>query len=363
MIWEKLYLLTRDRSKHSIIRLFGQQPRDVAVLVDGQEVMVPFDQVEEDALVVVYAGEMIPVDGVVETGEAIVDQHVLTGEAQPVEKTPGSPVLAVTTVIAGKLYVRVNKAGKDSVAAQITDVLNQTASSPTTIESWAVTVADKAVPFRFALSAVALPIAGTAGALAVLAAGFGRSMQVLGSLSVLNFLNIASHANILIKDGRSLELLPKVNAVIFDKTGTLTSEQPHVAAIHTTNDYTPDQVLSYAASAEYKQTHPIARAIVERAQAQHVPLVAADTTQYEVGLGIYTQIGDVPILVGSRRFTEMAQIEIPTAMQSVQAIAIKQGYSLVYVATQQQVIGTIELHRAPCARKCVRSCMHYASAG
>lgn len=314
------------------------------MLVDGQEVRVPMDQVEEGATVVVYAGEMIPVDGEVTIGEATVDQHALTGESRPVEKSAGSSVLAATTVISGQLQLRVEKAGQDSIAAQITDVLNQTASHHTTIESQTVNLVNRVIPYRLGLGVIAYPIAGMGGSLAILMCSFGGSMRILGSLSVLNYLNIASRTSILIKDGRSLELLPQINTVVFDKTGTLTTEQPHVAAIYPVNGYTVNQLLAYAASAEYKQTHPIARAIVDHAKAVPVHIATPDDTQFEAGFGIRTQIENVSVWVGSERFMAMAQISIPTHIQAIQATASAQGYSLVYVAVEQQLAGVLELH-------------------
>lgn len=344
VVSDKLYLLTRSRSENKIISLLGQQPKEVSVLIDGQEVMIPFEQVEAGAYVVIYAGEMIPVDGVVIDGEATVNQQALTGEAQPVEKMAGAEVMAATTLITGKLLVRVERPGSESVAAQITDVLNRTASYQTTIESWSITIVDKAVPFRLLLSALALPVAGVPGALAVLMASWGNAMRGLGPLTILNFLNIASNTQILIKDGRSLELLPKVNAVVFDKTGTLTLEQPHVAVIHVVAGFQTEQIVAYAASAEYKQSHPIARAIIAYAKTQHVALSVPDETHAALGFGIRTQIAGVPVLMGSERFMELEQVAIPDELQPVRSAANRQGHSLVYVAVQGQLAGAVELH-------------------
>lgn len=344
VVSDKLYLLTRSRSENKIISLLGQQPKEVAVLIDGQEVMIPFEQVEAGAHVVIYAGEMIPVDGVVIDGEATVNQQALTGEAQPVEKMAGAEVMAATTLITGKLLVRVERPGSESVAAQITDVLNRTASYQTTIESWSIIIVDKAVPFRLLLSALALPVAGVPGALAVLMASWGNAMRGLGPLTILNFLNIASNTQILIKDGRSLELLPKVNAVVFDKTGTLTLEQPHVAVIHVVAGFQTEQIVAYAASAEYKQSHPIARAIIAYAKTQHVALSVPDETHAALGFGIRTQIAGVPVLMGSERFMELEQVAIPDELQPVRSAANRQGHSLVYVAVQGQLAGAVELH-------------------
>ncbi len=340
---DKLYLMTRSRSESKIISLLGQQPKELAVLIDGQEVMIPFEQVKAGAHIVVYAGEMMPVDGTVVQGEATVDQQALTGEAQPVEVMVGSAVLAATTVVTGKLIVNVVRSGNESVAGQITDVLNQTASYQTTIESWSEEIVNKAVPYRLALSALALPVAGTSGALACLMASWGNGMRSMGPLTILSFLNIASSRQILIKDGRSLELLPKITAVVFDKTGTLTMEQPHVTAVHTANGFGANEVLAYAASSEYKQSHPIARAIIEHAEAQAVALTLPDETAAAVGFGIKTWINGLYVLVGSERYMDKEGVLFPAALAPIQKGTAERGDALVYVAVNGDLAGAIEL--------------------
>lgn len=342
-IAEKLLVVTQDRSYKGLANIFGQQPRTVWVLVDGIEVEVPFSQVQAGDQVIINAGQMVPVDGMIVRGMASLDQHVLTGEAQPVEKTVGDAVLAATVVLAGKLQVRVEKAGKETVAAQIGSMLNRTASYQMALQSKGSRIAHKSALPMLLLGGFAWPTLGLEQALALLSSSFGGNIRMTSPIAVLNYLNIASRQGILIKDGRSLELLSDVDMVVFDKTGTLTLEQPHVTQCYPCNGLAETKLLAYAAAAEHRQTHPIAKAIVEAAAARAIPLPTIDDAKYEVGYGIKVAIGEVIIRVGSDRFMQVEGILIPDEISTRQAQAHALGHSLVMVAVGEQLGGAIEL--------------------
>ena len=165
-----------------------------------------------------------------------------------------------------------------------------------------------------------------------------------GPISVLNFLQMTSQEGILIKDGRALELLSEVDTIVFDKTGTLTEEQPHVGAIYTCHSINENELLTYAAAAEYKQTHPIARAIQQEALNRELRLPEIEKTTYEIGYGLKVRLNEKVVLVGSKRFMEMSEITIPSEINAIQQQCNEHGYSLVYVALDGQLAGAIELH-------------------
>ena len=145
------------------------------------------------------------------------------------------------------------------------------------------------------------------------------------------------------KDGRSLELLAKVDTVVFDKTGTLTSETPHIEHIYSFNGYDKDEVLIYAPSSEYKQTHPIAKAILYEAEQRKLKLIPIETTQYEVGYGIKVHQSGSLLRIGSKRFMNMEQIFISPEVIDIEHQANEMGYSLIYVAIDEKLAGVIEL--------------------
>lgn len=287
---------------------------------------------------------MIASDGIIVDGAAAIDQQMLTGEAQPAEKSVGDPVWATTTVLSGQIYVQVCKAGSDTVAAEIGRILNETAEYETRVGSKAVAFANKTVLPTLSIGAAALPFVGTQGAIALLGTNHTINLSLLGPIGMLNFLNQAARNDILIKDGQALEQLSGVDTVVFDKTGTLTVSEPSLAEIHTYGGLSADQVLALAAAAEAKQSHPIAHTIRKAAKARNLPLEEIEHAAYEVGYGLKVVLQSGEVHVGSLKFMHKEAIEMPPALmvQFEQVDAL--GNSLVVVAVDREVVGALELH-------------------
>jgi Cu2+-exporting ATPase len=341
---QKLLLAIEDQSIKSLINIFGEQPRFVWMLKNNVELEIPFDDLKVDDIVVVNAGETIPIDGVITHGIASIDQHTLTGESQPAEKSIGDQVLASTIVLSGKIYIQVKQAGRDTVAAKIGELLISTTDFKSTTQSYGEEVSDKSALPALVVGALAIPVSGYAGGLAVLFAQPGENMRIIAPMSTLNFLKVASQRGILIKDGRALELLSQVDTIVFDKTGTLTQEQPHVGKIYTLGDYRENELLKYAAAAEYKQVHPIAKAILQAANEHNLNLPTIDEAKYKIGYGIQVSISNQLIRVGSVRFIAMEGIAIPEEMEQIISNSHDCGHSLVMIAIDNQLAGAIELH-------------------
>jgi heavy metal translocating P-type ATPase len=334
--------VTRD-SKEKLIDIFQLTPNEVWLVVDKTEIAVSINDVKTGDLIAVHAGGIIPVDGVIVDGIASIDQHILTGEGTPVEKEQGQEVFASTVVLSGRIVVEVKYAGKETTLAKIARILNQSIEFKSTVELRAHNLADRTVKPALILGAASLPFLGTEGALAVINSHFKYKMQFITPISIINFFNLASRKGIIIKDGRSLELLNKVDTIVFDKTGTLTEEQPTVGAIHTCAGHDKMQVLRYTATAEYKQTHPIARAVLKEAKIQKLDLPVIDEVNYQVGYGLTVTIADHLIQVGSHRFMKMLEIEIPPVIREIQDDCFLKGHSLLMIAEDKKLIGAIEL--------------------
>ncbi|MCI5130998.1 MAG: HAD family hydrolase, partial [Candidatus Electrothrix sp. EH2] len=304
MYSRKLLQKVKNDSQNKIIDVFSQQPRTAWVLYDGGEVEASVDTLQPGDIVVVNAGETLPVDGEIVFGTASVDQHILTGESQPAEKGVDEKVFALTLVLSGKIGVRVEKAGQETTASQIGRILNETTNCQTDMQLWAEAMGDKAVLPTLLLSGIFWPLLGPQGALVVLNSHPKYKATIASYVGVLNFLGIASQEGILIKDGRVLELLNKVDTVVFDKTGTLTEDQLHFVQIHQWDAYEENEILSYAALAESKQTHPIARAILQEAEARQLDPAEFEEAEYKIGYGLVVKTGTETIRVGSLRFIE-----------------------------------------------------------
>jgi Cu2+-exporting ATPase len=339
----KLLIKVQHTSRQRLTNIFGEQPRFVRKRVGEVEVQVPFEAVQTGDIVVVHAGETIPIDGLIIDGLASIAQHMLTGEAQPAEKERGDLVFAATVVLSGTIDVRVEKTGGDTNVASITDMLYHTANYTSSLELKGKVIADKTALPVLALSAATLPLLGPTAALCMLGCHPGQGMNVLAPLSLLSFLRVAAEQHILVKDGRALESLQDVDTLVFDKTGTLTHDQPQVAAVDTCGRYGADELLRYAAAAEFHQTHPLARAILQESRHRQLTLPSIDEAIYEVGYGIKVAIDAHLIRVGSRRFMEKEGFAIPAGLSARQADGHEQGHTRVYVAIDETVEGAIEM--------------------
>ena len=331
-------------TQKSLFDVYQLQPRKVWLLVDEVAVEVPFEQVQVNDIVVVGAGEMIPVDGTIIQGIASIDQHILTGESQPVEKERDAKVFASTVVLMGSIHVRVEQTGMETAVARIAETLNQARNFKSALQLRAEAFADRTIIPTLAVSALSIPLIGPMGALVILNAHFGYRLSVIGAVSILNYLSLAGKQGVLIKDGHALDALREVDTIVFDKTGTLTQEQPYIDRIHCCDGYSNNEVLRLAAAAEFRQTHPIARAILEEAQRREIAIPHIDEADYKVGFGLKVMQEGQLLRVGSRRFMEMEGVMIPERINWVQEMCHYQGHSLILVAINEQVIGALEIH-------------------
>lgn len=339
----QLVRMTQDNSKRLLMSVFGKQPRFVWLVRDGQEVEVSLEEVRENDVIVVNTGEAIPVDGIVQEGMAMIDQHALTGESTPAEKVAGEHVFASTLVVAGKVFVRVEKAGTETTSAKIAAILNDSAGYKLDSQNKGERMADKAVIPTLSLGALGLAVMGPAGATAVLNSDFGTGIRMAAPLAMLSSLALCAQHGILVKDGRAMELMNDVDTVLFDKTGTLTREVPEVGEIMTCEGHAADELLTYAAAAENRFAHPIAKAILQRFAELGQPLPETDESQYHVGFGITVGVNGRTIRVGSARFMKMEGIDIPPEIQQTLDRAHDEGFSLVMVGVDNHLGGALEL--------------------
>ncbi|MFO1419041.1 MAG: heavy metal translocating P-type ATPase [Methylotetracoccus sp.] len=337
---------TEDNSRKMLLNAFGKQPRTVWLVRDGAEIEVPLEQVSAGDHVAVHTGDMVPVDGHIVEGLAMIDQHALTGESTPAEKGIGDRVYASTILVAGKILVSVEQAGSETASSKISQILNDTAGYKLSSQHRGERMADLAVLPTLAMGTLAYAVLGPFGAVAVLNSDLGTGIRMAAPLAMLSSLALCAQKGILVKDGRALELMNEIDTVLFDKTGTLTRERPEVGEIVTANGHLERDVLRYAAAAERKFHHPIAQAILHRADELGLELPATDETQYRVGYGIQVGVEGHVIRVGSRRYMELEGIEIPDEVETRLEAAHQAGDTMVMVAIDDHLGGALELRAA-----------------
>src|SRR5262249_51976072 len=310
---------------------------------DGVEIETPLERLQKGDTIVVKTGEVVPVDGIVVEGMAMVDQHALTGESTPAEKGVGDRVFASTLLVAGKVFAAVESSGGETTSARISKILNDSAGYKLSSQHKGERMADKAVLPTLAIASVALGSIGPQGAVAVLNSDFGTGIRMAAPLAMLTSLTLCAHKGILVKDGRALELMNDIDTVLFDKTGTLTREVPEVGRVLACHGHDADTVLRYAAAAENKFAHPIARAILEKFEESGLSMPESDDSKYQVGYGITVHIEGHRVRVGSARFVKMEGIEIPPQIQTGLDRAHGDGHTLVMVGIDDHLGGALEL--------------------
>jgi len=334
---------TEDNSKKMLLGAFGKQPRYVWMVKNGVEIQVSLDKLEKGDIVMVHTGEVVPVDGIIVEGMAMVDQQALTGESTPAEKGVGDQVFASTIMVAGKVQVAVERSGGETATAKIAQILNNTAGYTLASQHKGEQMADKAVIPTLCVGAVALATMGPQGAAAVLNSDMGTGIRMAAPLAMLSTLALCAQKGVLVKDGRALDLLCEVDTVLFDKTGTLTRERPEIGRILVANGLSERQILRYAAAAERKFHHPIALAILEKAEQEGLELPLGDSMQYKVGYGISVGIDGRQIRVGSRRYMDMEGVVLTPEIEEALEEAHREGHTMVMVAVGDAIGGALEL--------------------
>jgi heavy metal translocating P-type ATPase len=276
----------------------------------------------------------------------MIDQHALTGESAPVEKIKGDKVFASTTLIAGKIRVAVTSAGEDTTAAKLTQILNETSGYTLKASSRGQELADRAVAPTLALGAFSLAVRGASSAVAVVNCDLGTGIRMAAPIAMLSSLTLAAQHGVLVKSGIALETMSEIDTFLFDKTGTLTRERPEVGRVLTFAQHDEAQILGWAAAAENKFSHPIAKAIIDRFEQLALPLPETDETKYSVGYGVTVGVDGHVVHVGSARFMAHEGIKLPSALDREIERVHDEGHSLIMVGVDGDLGGALELKAA-----------------
>ncbi|MEW6380256.1 MAG: heavy metal translocating P-type ATPase [bacterium] len=333
---------TVRQSHRAIEGLFDGHDLTAWVVRDGKKILIKAEGVQIGDEVVVYPGELIPVDGIVLEGKATVDQKILTGESLPVEKEKGNKVFAGTVVREGKVYLRAEKVGAETTQAKIIQLVNQAPTQETRVQNYAEHFANRLVPWSFLAAGTSFAITGNSNpAASLLIVDYGTGIRIAAPTTVLSSMTRAARQGILIKGGRYLEKLAAIDAVIFDKTGTLTLGEPEIVdIIPYGKKNTPEWVLSLAAASEDRITHPTAEAIVRAAKQRGIDIPERESSEYTIGLGIEACVGGSVVMVGCHRFMALKKVPMKRASRDIARLD-GGGASPLYVALDGKLIGLL----------------------
>ena len=311
--------------------------------VDGTEVLVSVDEIETGEQVVVHMGNVIPFDGVVAEGEALVNQASLTGEATAVRKAEGASVYAGTVMEEGTLTITVSKVGSDSKFEKIVKMIEESEKMKSNVEGKAAHLADKLVPYSLGATALTYLLTRNATkALSILMVDFSCALKLAMPISVLSAIREAGSHHITVKGGKFLEAMAEADTIVFDKTGTLTKACPTVASVVSFCDKTSDELLRIAACLEEHFPHSMAKAVVDAATQKNFLHEEMHTKpDYVVAHGIASTIGEKRVVIGSYHFVfEDEKCMIPEEKKELFENLPLQ-YSHLYLAIDGKLAATI----------------------
>ena len=334
--------LTAAGSKRAIGELLEFRQKTAWLVRDGAVVAVPASQLVAGDVVDVHHGEMIPVDGEVLEGRALVDQKTITGESLPVTRGAGEAAFAATIVREGQLRIRALRCGTATTAGQIAQLVDSAPTGDTRMQNHAERFADRLVVPTLALATgAALVTRDFNRFLSCVIVDYGTGIRVAAPTSVLASMTHAARAGIIMKSGAHIERLAEIDTVVFDKTGTLTHGTPVVReVISYRNALGSDQLLALTVAAETKLKHPVAEAVRARARERALEIPPCMEARYHVGLGVEGQVNGCYVHVGSERF--MRQCDIRTGQASSDRAALElRGDSCMYVAVDGALAGLV----------------------
>lgn len=340
---------SKGKTTNAIKGLMNLAPKKATILVDNAEKVVPIEEVKIGDIFVVKPGENIPVDGVVIEGESAVNESALTGESIPVDKTVGDNVSGATVNQSGFIKCKATKVGEDTTLSQIIKMVSDASATKAPIAKVADKVSGVFVPIVISIAVVTIIVWLLCGAtfgnalvrgISVLVISCPCALGLATPVAIMVGNGVGAKNGILFKNATSLETTGKISYVLLDKTGTITNGTPVVTDIIPSENYTQDDLLSYASSLESKSEHPLAKAVVQKAIDSNIKTL--DTTDFKslTGNGVSAKINGKTIVGGSvKHISSIANID-ENIIKQADDLATKGKTPLLFVM-DNQLLGII----------------------
>ena len=358
----------RGQTSEAIRKLIGLQARDARVIRNGQEIDIPIQEVEINDVILVRPGEKIPVDGEVIEGASTIDEAMVTGESVPVKKQPGDEVIGATINKTGSFKFRATRVGKDTVLAQIVQLVQQAQGSKAPIQRLADQVTGWFVPVVIAVAIatfviwfdimgnLTLALITTVGVLII---ACPCALGLATPTSVMVGTGKGAENGILIKGAESLELAHKIQTIVLDKTGTITEGKPTVTDFITVNGTANSneiKLLQLAVAVERQSEHPLAEAVVNYALQQQVELAEARNFEAIAGSGVQGVVSDRLVQIGTQRWLEELGIDTRSLVEYAAAWEAN-GRTVIWIAVDREIQGLMGIADAlkPTSAEAVRA--------
>jgi P-type Cu+ transporter len=352
----------RTRTGQAIKALLGLAAKTAHRVRDGQEEEIPVDAIQKGELLRVRPGEKVPVDGVIVEGRSNIDESMITGEPMPVGKSADDKVVGATVNQTGSFVMRAERIGSETLLAQIVQMVAEAQRSRAPIQKLADTVSGYFVPAVIGIAAITFIVWSIIGPTPAMAYALANGVSVLiiacpcalglaTPMSIMVGVGRAAQAGILVKNAEAIEITEKVTHLITDKTGTLTAGKPEVVSRVVDNGTSEHDLVQIAASVEAHSEHPLARAIVEAAKKEQIPLGDVIDFQSTTGGGVSAKLATASqfgggldgrhVLVGKEKFLADSGVALPNELRKRADRLQEQAQTTVWIAVDGQAVGVI----------------------
>ena len=351
VLGQALEMRAKSRSSAAIQKLLSLQAKTARVVRNGKEVDIPIEDVVTGDTVLVRPGEKVPVDGVVLQGESAIDESIVTGESVPVDKRPGDQVIGASVNTTGALRFRATNVGRDTVLAQIVQMVERAQNSKPPIGRLVDTIASYFVPSVMIFAVLTFlawfnvgpePVLNYAivTMVAVLVIACPCALGLATPISLMVGVGKAAEHGVLIRNGEALETASRLNTIVLDKTGTITKGRPELTDVLALQGFTEEDVLHLAAVADRQSEHPLAEAIVKGALARGIEVEEPETFQAIPGHGVEVTVDGRHVRVGNRKLIERAHLPMDAFEAAAEQLA-QAGKTPMFVVVDGHPAGVI----------------------
>lgn len=340
---------TVDRSRKAIQEIMETAPKNALVLRGGKELPVPTEEIQNTDLVIVRSGEKIPVDGRIISGEALINQAPITGESMPVEKNTGDAVFAGTINQIGVIQIRVERTGEDTTIGRIIKLVEEAQESKASIQKIADRFTTYFTPLVLAIALLTyfLTNYNLIIAVTVLIVACPCAVALATPLAVIATIGKSSKRGALVKGGNYLEALGHVDTIAMDKTGTLTMNKPQVIDVKGFDGHSEEEIIRLAATAEKRSEHPMAIAIMKKAERHKIDAPTPNNSEIIRGEGIIVNSNGQRIIIGNKKLMKNNNVEIPPEVNKYMEEKEEEGKTALLLSHDSQVCGVITVADTP----------------
>lgn len=341
----------KENTSEAINKLINLTPKTALVLRNNQEIEIPVDELVLKDIVIVKPGNIVPTDGVIIFGNSSIDESMLTGESLAVSKKVGDKVIGASINKSGSFKFEVTKLGEDTVLSQIIKLIEEASSSKAPISKLADRISAIFVPTVIVISILATVTWLFLGYSFEFALSIGIAILVISCPCALGLATPTAimvgtgkgaQNGILIKSAESLEIAHTINTVVIDKTGTITEGKTQVTDIFTSEKITQDKLLQLCATIEKNSEHPLADAILKKAQEKEIELLNATNFEALNGLGIKAKVEDRVFYIGNKKLLDSKNISLDLFYEKSEKLA-NEGKTPIFIADENEVLGLIAI--------------------